>query len=207
MHMISRRIAVLLLGVIVPAIILFQSMMGLAALSTSINEADKEDVVSLTSKLKSINPNGNDYSFVSLINSERSNKKVMVSKQIMKVSVMQIGFAVISLGMMLIVLGINDGGIEASADHQRLRFDFKTGSSGIVIFLVGASMAAAGGILKNDYTTVQLPNYLYISSSQELPANDKNILHNYQECKLRYATRLEECFTRFYELAYAQEIP
>jgi len=39
----------------------------------------------------------------------------MVNKQIMKVSIIQIGFAVISIGMMLIILGINGGGAETSA--------------------------------------------------------------------------------------------
>ena len=204
MRVISRRIVALMLGVIVPAIILFQSMMGLSALSASIKEADNGDLISLTGKLKSLHPTGNDYSFVSLINSERANKKVMISKQIMKVSVMQIGFAVISLGMMLIVLGINDGGIDTRGNYQGMSFDLKTGSSGIVIFLVGAGMASAGGILKNDYSTVQIPQYLYVP--QEASGTDADMMHNYQQCKQRYPAQLAECFTRSYEAACAKEI-
>lgn len=207
MRIISRRIVALMLGVIVPAIILVQSMMGLSALSASINDAEQEDLVSLVAKLKKTDPSGNDYSFASLINSERANKKVMVSKQIMKVSVMQIGFAVISLGMMLIVLGINDGGMHTTTGYQGMSFDFKTGSSGIVIFLVGAGMASAGGILKNDYTTVQIPNYLYVHAPQKAGHWERVSMHSYQQCKQRYPARLDECFTRAYEATLAKESP
>jgi hypothetical protein len=119
----------------------------------------------------------------------------MTNKQVMKVSVMQIGFSVISIGMMLIVLGINSGGVKGAVEGAGLKFDFKTGSTGVAVFLVGAVMATAGGVLKNKYKTGVIPKYISEDSSKE----SEETIAAYNECKSQKITSPQECFIKFYE--------
>ena len=108
---------------------------------------------------------------------------------------MQIGFAVISVGMMLIVLGINDGGAAAGAHVASIQFDFKTGSTGVVVFVVGALMATAGGVLKNDYSTVPIPSFFYDSAPPEYVKS----INAYKECKKLGDNKFQPCFIGVFE--------
>jgi hypothetical protein len=101
-----------------------------------------------------------DYALVSLINAESTNQKTMINKQIMKSAVVQIGFAVISIGMMFVVLGFSGGGLDVQAKSEGITFDVKTGSTGLAVVVIGAVMVTLGGVLKNDYSTVELPGFL-----------------------------------------------
>ena len=114
----------------------------------------------------------------------------MINKQIMKVTIMQIGFAVISVGMMFIVLGINDGGASGGAEVSGFKFDFKSGSTGVVVFVVGALMATAGGVLKNDYNTVPIPEFVYLSTHPEYTKS----INAYIECKKFSEDKFRDCF-------------
>lgn len=69
--------------------------------------------------------------------------------------------------MMFIILGINDGRVEGVTDINGLKFDFKTGPSGVAIFIVGAIMATDGEVLKNDYNTVPIPGYYYSANNAD----------------------------------------
>lgn len=118
----------------------------------------------------------------------------MINKQVMKTSIINIGFAVMSIGLMLLVLGIESGGAEASAAVNELEFNLKTGSTGVAIFVVGAIMATLGGVLKNDYQTSQIPNYEHVS----LPNIDLHLLRSraaYKECT-KFGTEFESCFAQ-----------
>lgn len=122
----------------------------------------------------------------------------MINKQVMKTSIIHIGFAVISVGMMLIILGINEGersGAEAQMDVQGLKFDFKTGSTGAAMFLVGAIMATVGGVLKNDYQTSEIPIYSRMISTEHL-AYEKS-LKAYRACA-QTDGELETCFAQIF---------
>ncbi|MCJ1958667.1 hypothetical protein MUB10_27560, partial [Klebsiella variicola] len=71
----------------------------------------------------------------------------------MKLTIIHIGLAVISVGMMFIILGINDGGGEGGVKLSGIDFNFKTVSSGLAIFIAGALMASGGALINNIYTT------------------------------------------------------
>jgi hypothetical protein len=197
----THSAAIVLLGVVVPLALLFLAYSGLSKLSASV----QEDLTgtSPAALLKSVQPslhNQDDYALFTVLAAERANERVVINKQIMKVSVMQIGFAVVSIGMMFIVLGINDGGGVGSGDFHGLKFDFRTGSTGVLIFVVGAAMATAGGVLKNDYTTVSVPGYAPISAGPAAPqGQDPNVQAIYQGCKANMGARYGDCFVRSYE--------
>lgn len=91
---------------------------------------------------------------------EASNQRTMLVKQRMKISVMHIGFAVISLGLMLLVLGLDAGGVDLSTTAtQGTSINIKTTSSAVTTILLGAAMAAAGALIPNQHTTTSIPSY------------------------------------------------
>lgn len=71
---------------------------------------------------------------------EHSNYGVVHDKQRMKIVVMQIGFSVASVGIVFILLAMNDGGAELSPETTGTRIDFKTASTGLAAFLIGAGI-------------------------------------------------------------------
>jgi hypothetical protein len=110
-----------------------------------------------------------DYALGSVVFVETSNRQVMLNKQRMKIAVMHIGFAVISVGLMLMILGIDVGGIDASGASQGggISVAVKIASTGVLVFVIGASMATIGGILGNDYKSVGIPSFE--GSTEERP--------------------------------------
>lgn len=192
----ARQVAVLLFGVVVPLFILAQAYIGLASLGKDVGYTNtQDDLIQTLSTAKQSLANGNDYALFSLLYTEHANQKTMVNKQIMKVAIMQIGFAVTSIGMMLIILGFNDGGASGSTEVSGMKFDFKSGSTGVVVFLAGALMATAGGVLKNDYNTVPIPEYVYVESNQD---HTKSI-NAYIECKKLGDEKFKDCFIGFFQ--------
>jgi hypothetical protein len=191
-----RQVAVLLFGVVVPLFILAQAYIGLVSLGKDVSYTNThDDLIQTLSTAKKSRANGNDYALFSLLYTEHANQKTMVNKQIMKVVIMQIGFAVTSIGMMLIILGFYDGGVSGAAEVSGMKFDFKSGSTGVVVFLAGALMATAGGVLKNDYNTVPIPEYVYVESNQD---HTKSI-NAFIECKKLADEKFKDCFIGFFQ--------
>jgi hypothetical protein len=191
-----KSISIIVFGIIVPMFVLFQAYSGISTLTNNVIYDDKiEDVVANYKEINEIPMDGNDFSLFSLVYTEHANQKMMVNKQVMKVSIIQIGFAVISIGMMLIVLGINDGGADSSAGFGGVSFDIKTGSSGVFVFVVGAIMATAGGVLKNDYNTVPIPAYYYQTETIE----HTKTLTAYRECMKLGPVVFDLCFKTAFE--------
>ncbi len=98
--------------------------------------------------------------------------------------------------MMLSLLGIKDGGLVGSGEAAGIKFDFKTGSTGVAMFVVGALMATIGGVLKNDYQTSLIPDYEHMTSKQ-FHQKYENSLEAYQLCK-KDETSFERCFTQLF---------
>lgn len=137
----------------------------------------------------------NDFSLYSVMAAEHTNRAVVTNKQVMKVAVMQIGFAVVSLGLMFVILGINDGGGSAVVGGSGLTFDFRTGSTGALVFVIGAAMATAGGVLKNDYQTVPVPTFAGTTGGDALYAQAQSA---YAECSKLGDTVAQECFFKVF---------
>lgn len=192
----ARKVAMILFGVVVPLLILAQAYVGLASLGKSVSYAGRNDdlVQTLAAARKNLT-NGNDYALFSLLYTEQANQRTMVNKQVMKVSIMQIGFAVASVGMMLIILGFNDGGASGTAELSGVKFDFKSGSTGVVVFLVGASMATMGGVLKNDYSTVPIPQYVQMEANP----NHARSIKAFIECRKFDGDKFKDCFVGLFQ--------
>lgn len=198
---VAHALAIGLLGIIVPMVVLAQAYVGLADLGATVGrDAYAASPAKMLAEAKPALASANDYALFSLLSAEHTNQVVVTNKQVMKITIMQIGFAVISLGMMLVILGINDGGGSGAASVLDLKFDFKTGSTGVLVFVVGAAMATAGGVLKNDYTTVPLPGYV----AQPTATGDADIRAMYATCKANAGANYAACFAKSFE-RFSQE--
>lgn len=186
-----RLPGILIFGILIPVLILFQAYFGLSSSLDNVSESVKSGTgTALFNEASEKLVTGNDYVLFSLIYTENANQQVVTNKQIMKLSVMQIGFAVISLGLMFVILGFSDGGASGQGQSGGLSFSFSTGSTGLAVVVIGALMATEGGVLKNDYSTVPIPSYLSsVSSSGGFPAQQA-----YSVCTEKAGEEVEACF-------------
>lgn len=193
-----KTIAVFILGLVFPVIIIFQSYMGLISLSNEYGNMTSanlliEDVAKFKQNIKS----DNDYRFVSLLYLEDKNYAVMVRKQVMKITIMQIGYATRSIGLMLIVLGFRDKEHNLAGSWDNIKLDFKTGSTGALVVVIGAIMATLGGVLKNDYNNNAIPAY-----QRQVYADDV-VSDIYKGCIENAGEKAADCFLKSYEHAFS----
>lgn len=195
-----RNVAVIIFGVIFPVLILFQAYIGIHSLRDDVAyKTSMSDLISNLAKSKEYLLNANDYALYSLLYVEHANQKTMINKQVMKSTVVHIGFAVISIGMMLIILGIKEEGTsdtKAAIDAHGIKFDFKTGSTGVAMFCVGAIMATIGGVLKNNYQTSAIPSYETVDQ-HVLPSKYKKSIEAYKACSTK-GEDFETCFSQLF---------
>lgn len=195
-----RNLAIIIFGVIFPVVILFQAYTGINSLRDDVAyKTTISDLVSNLSTSKEHLISANDYALYSLLYVEHANQKTMINKQVMKSTVIHIGFAVVSVGMMLIILGIKEegeSGAKAAIEANGIKFDFKTGSTGVAMFCVGAIMATIGGVLKNDYQTSEIPNYETVAHPASSTEYNKSI-EAYKACSTK-GENFETCFSQVF---------
>ena len=198
MEKLIKAFGVIAFGLVFPVIVLFQAHASISALGNDVSYATTLGQLSnQVSAAKSEAWDVNQIALYSLLYVEHANQKTMINKQLMKTSIVNIGFAVISIGMMLIVLGIEkDNNVQASGKMQGLNFDVKTGSTGVAIFLVGAVMATLGGVLKNNYKTSEIPTYTVLSKGDYSESYEKSVAA-YKTCRDQ-KTDFELCFTQIF---------
>ena len=146
-------------GALLPLILLVTAGYSLMTLQRDFTPAAGELLTTLKGAQDVVNQNkdNNAYAFAAFVIAEHSNFAVMHDKQRMKIAVMQIGFAVASVGIMFILLGVNDGGLTGKAEAGGLKVDFRTASTGVLTFVIGCALAGGAGLMRNDYATVGVP--------------------------------------------------
>ncbi|MDH5668829.1 MAG: hypothetical protein OEY86_12530 [Nitrospira sp.] len=192
-----RSFAIIVFGVVFPSLVIFQAYAGISSLRDNVAyQTTGNSLIDNFQSAKKHISSANDYALFSLLYVEHANQKTMINKQVMKVSIVHIGFAVISVGLMLIILGIQEGGVEGGIDVQGLKFDFKTGSTGVAMFCIGAIMATVGGVLKNDYQTSEIPKYETVSHVENISPYSESI-DAYKSCK-NMKGNFETCFAQIF---------
>jgi len=163
---IARLLAFLVLGLALPTVLIFQAHESMGRMSEVASDGNDIATVlrSLPASVQNLRSQ-NDYALLSIAMVEASNQRTMLTKQRMKMSVMHIGFAVISLGLMMLVLGLEAGGVEViGGPSQSLSLNLKTTSTAVTAIVLGAAMSAAGALMPNQYTTVSIPSYAPLSN-------------------------------------------
>lgn len=192
-----KLLAIIILGFIFPIVLIIQSYIGLQTLTSGFKTAS--NMVTEVKQLKTLIHSSNDYNFASLVFLENKNFEVMQKKQIMKVTIIQLGYAMMSIGLMLIMLGFEDKKHAISGGWNSFKLDFKTGSTGALVVVIGAVMATLGGVLKNDYNNNAIPAY---ETYQESSKNDE-VTSIYNGCIENNKVNADaaECFMKSYKIS------
>lgn len=276
----SKEIATIVLGVIIPLALMFQAYSVLQKLNLRIQE--KKDSPTLAATFTEFKKNltyGNDYLLITKLHAEQVNLEVMTNKQVMKIAIINIGFAVMSVGIMFLLLGISETGnsqpsirdvalksepvaekpsskdtinsgdltvkenassksptsepnetenknskptqpeanaMQIAGEAKGVKFDIKTGSTGIAVFLLGALMATGGGLIPNEYHTGNIPGYfshdplqnqnLAKQGSNSLSEREQQMIKNFNICKSNFSDshELAYCFTNKYLNEYSE---
>lgn len=193
----AQTIIVLVFGAIIPTLLLALAAIGLTDLQRSLTPAAGEFATTLEATQTTVSQAGdpNSYVLAAFVFSEHSNRTVITTKTRLKIGIVQIGFSVMSVGIMFLLLGIKDGGFDTTVGSNDLKFDFKTGSTGLATFVIGALMAAGGGLLKNDYTTVGVPSFSAVSG--RVSTNDFRAI--LEDCRKLPESQLATCFVKSLE--------
>ena len=200
------------LGVIAPVFILVMTYFQIASTSDSLNGTKTTaDVIAEFKSLEDIG-NGNDYQLLSLMLVEYGNIKTVQNKQRMKVAVIYIGFAVISIGLAVFVLGFKEPAAGPADQHANniagsaagVSIDVKTSSTGVLVFVVGAVMATVGGILPNTYQGSGIPGYIHTTGAVALTPEIEQMLATLNDSHIAFnkcqQTKIPNCF----EILFAQ---
>jgi hypothetical protein len=194
----ARVVAIFLFGVIIPTLILGQAFLGLSTLQGTVVKQLQDAPVGLVLDAKRLDhPNGNDYALFAMTYAEASNRQITINKQVLKTCVMEVGLAVISLGLMIILLGFETGGATVAGAAGGYSVNIQTASTGVVVFLAGALMGGAGGLIPNAYSTVGTP--MFAQTGQN---TDQQEIYYYNECKNSAGQEYPQCFTEQFEALY-----
>lgn len=193
-----RGVAVLVFGLIAPTVLIVQAYQSVHSLEAFLQAGiAASDPGRNLAHAQPLLRSPNDYLLYSQLSSERVNQAVLINKQVMKSVVMQIGFAVASLGLMFVMLGITDGGAVTRLSWLSVKVDFKTASTGVLVFVIGAAMATTGGVLRNDYATVPVPPFTANGEADGgVTANYAYSLDAYRQCMKLPASERDGCFSR-----------
>lgn len=205
----ARRFAAITFGILLPIVLLFTAYGNLQQVSKNLHPIESPlELEKNFAPLRASFSSANDYILFSLMFVEQSNQRTMLNKQAMKLTVIHIGFAIMFVGLMFIVLGINDGGVESVNEVGGHTLNFKTASTGLVVFLGGALMASGGALLNNLYTTAGIPGYVQVLNQTAAGPTEKtrDLVELYKSCKAYEQEKFQRCLVRVVEGLYSEEL-
>lgn len=192
-----KTVVFILTGVIFPVFMLCASAYNLHQTSVQFKElSNKQLSLAELNELKNMMKTPYDYGTFSTIYMEKQTHDIFVNKQTMKIAAMYIGYAVLSVGIMMLFLGIETKEQQdINGNFMGLTFNIKSGSAGVIIFLFGAIMVIIPGSINNKYQTPGFPAYSS-ATSQDSGKLRKSILYLYQKCNEQQSIPKDQCFTQ-----------
>lgn len=163
-------LAAVIFGFALPVAILYQAYSAMEQLGETLRSADGFPLLDKFPKLQPHLTRPEDYMLASQIVAESASQRTMINKQVMKASAMHVGFATMSLGLMLVLLGFKEYQ-QAQVTAGGITVDLRRVTSGALVFLAGSAMTAAAALTPNEYRTVS-PFYFSVEnpSGAEAPA-------------------------------------
>lgn len=176
--------AAIIFGVLFPAFILAQAFWSMQQLNATLRSADGFPLLREFATLKEQLHRPEDYMLASQVLAESASQRTMINKQVMKASAMHVGFATMSLGLMLVLLGFREYQ-QLQVSGGGITVDMRRVTSGALVFVAGSAMTAVAALVPNEYRTVA-PFYLGVESTQSATAPE-TVLDDYtRRCAKTY---------------------
>lgn len=148
-----RMLAIGIFGVAAPLVLLGLAAFLMWSIGPEVRAGlDPRAGVTAYEQLRPVLGGPEDYTLAAYLYAEAANKQVMLTKQVMKVVVIHIGFAVASVGIMLVMLGFGrDEASTVSGETAAGKVNVRLASFGALVFVAGALLAGVAGIMPNSY--------------------------------------------------------
>lgn len=163
----AKSVSAFIFGIVVPLVLLISASTTITKIVEDMNADAKlsgshSEIVQWL-KEYDIQPNqGNKYAFTSYLIAQQTNEKVIKKKTLMKAVLMQLGLVIVSIGILFIVLGFKEGGLNGTAAGVAgIDFNITIGSTGLATIFLGVLMITLGGVISNKFTTVGVPNFAH----------------------------------------------
>jgi hypothetical protein len=211
-----------LFGLIVPLLLIWSSSQTVTKMVSDMNEdanltKGHAEVYQLLESYD-INPDhGNLYAFTSYLIAQQTNEKVIKKKTLLKAMLMQLGLVIVSIGLLFVVLGFKEGGVDGSASGiSGIDFNITIGSTGLATIFFGVLMITLGGVVSNKFTTVGVPKYSHQVVSANLKRgqiaiSQENLLKELENCRMSEIDYVSEkmsvfvCIDRAFSALYKEE--
>jgi hypothetical protein len=145
-----RLLALVMFGLVLPTVLLWSAHSAVSELKTApINAAELREIVQALPAPVQAFQHGNDYSLLFGVFADIGEYRHMVNRMQMKTAVMRVGFAIACVGLLLMVLGVDSGAVEVGGGvKETMTLNMKAASGGIAVFVLGAAMAGAAGLMQ-----------------------------------------------------------
>lgn len=157
----GRGLVVTLLGLVLPAVLLGDAYIAIKELDQGVAAvADLKDLEQSLPAPMRLFKSPNDYVFLSSVFLESGAQRVALNRLRMKVATVHVGFALMCVGLLFVLAGIDPGGVEIGTTvKEGAGASLKTASGGAAILFVGALIAAAGGLAPSTYKSGSVPQF------------------------------------------------
>ena len=169
--------AAIIFGLALPEAIMYQAYSAMEQLIETLRSADGFPLLDKFSTIRPHLTRPEDYMLASQIVAESASQRTMINKQVMKASAMHVGFATMSLGLMLVLLGFKEYQ-QAQVSAGGITVDLRRVTSGALVFLAGSAMTAAAALTPNEYRTVA-PFYFSVEGAQGTEASTAQVVDDY----------------------------
>lgn len=148
----------LVFGIAIPVWQLVEAHASISLLGETLKKLDGYPLIAEFRALQPSLSKVDDYRLASQVIAESASQRAMVNKQVMKATAMQIGVATMSVGLMLVLLGVRERH-SISVKFAGFALDLPQVTTGAMVFVAGGAIAGAAALMPNSYRTVGLPWY------------------------------------------------
>lgn len=143
-------------GIAIPIWQLVEAHASMRLLGDTLTKLDGYPLIAEFKTLRPSLTNTDDYRLASQVIAESASQRAMVNKQVMKATAMQVGVATMSVGLMLVLLGVRERHT-VSLKFAGFTLDLPQVTTGALVFVAGGAITGAAALMPNSYRTVAVP--------------------------------------------------
>ncbi|WP_374419507.1 hypothetical protein [Chromobacterium sp.] len=200
--LVARVLLIFFFGVVLPLLFMYGTYTQTTEVIAKLLKTELISPERIMATSKGFNKEYNDYMMYSWSQAQLVNQTVVMAKLHIRAAIISIGLSSMSIGVMFVVVGINDGGGNLSVGGRGVSFSLITNSTGAIVFTIGAMMAAVSGLYPIRLSTGSLPAFNVATPSLRSEIARKphiSIEDMKQGCANYYLDEYKDCYIQFLE--------